>query len=176
MRLIPAFALAAALLPPGAQAALDLAGLDKAVDPCTDFYAYVNGNWLKTAVIPADRPDWGSFRILDENNLRTLHAAIDDAMKAVPRDGSGRQKVLQYYASGMDLKAIEQAGLAPLKPRMDRIAAIAGAKELPAVFAFLQAGGIEAPFSFAVQQDLRDATRYMPTLSQAGLGLPERDA
>jgi predicted metalloendopeptidase len=176
MRITRVLALSAAMLSLPAAATLDLAGIDKSVDPCTDFYAYVNGQWLKSAVIPEDRPDWGSFRILDERNLQTLKAALDDAMKAAPRDGSGRSKVLQYYASGLDMAGIEKAGLAPLKPHFDRIAAINGVGDLPAVLAALQVAGIDQPLAFSVQQDLKDATRYMPVLGQGGLGLPDRDA
>src|SRR5437667_5078392 len=101
MRLTAVFSLAALLLPTPAPATIDLAGIDRAIDPCTNLYGYVNHRWIESTPIPEDRPDWGSFRILDERNMQVLKAALDDAMKEIPRDGSGRAKVLQFYASGL---------------------------------------------------------------------------
>ncbi len=136
----------------------------------------MNHRWIESTAIPADRPDWGSFRMLDERNMQVLKAAIDAIPRQVPGDGSGRSKVLQFYASGMNTKAIESAGLTPLKAHFARIDAIAGPRDLPAVFAALQRQGIRAPVQFTVQQNLKDATRYIPVLGQAGLGLPDREA
>jgi putative endopeptidase len=176
MRFPTVIALAAALVPAIVPAAVDVAGLDTSIDPCVDFYAYANRRWIDATPIPEDRSDWGSFRMLDERNMQVLRSAVEDALKSAPHDGSGRAKVLQYYQSGMDLAAIDRAGLAPLKSPLDRIASISGPGDLPAVFAALQSQGIEAPMQFAVRQDLKDATRWLPALDQSGLGLPDRDA
>src|SRR5262249_53173107 len=105
-----------------------------------------------------------------------LKSAIDEALQKTPHDGSGRDKVLQYYKSGMDLDAIDQAGLAPLKPHLERIGAIQGPGDLPPVLAGPQSQGVNAPMQFTIVQNLKDATRYVPQLAQGGLGLPDRDA
>ncbi|MEO8926968.1 MAG: hypothetical protein ABI306_07370, partial [Caulobacteraceae bacterium] len=56
------FILAAAPAPsvtatPGA--GVDRAGMDAAVAPGDDFFAYANGTWVKTTEIPPDRARWG---------------------------------------------------------------------------------------------------------------------
>jgi putative endopeptidase len=169
-------ACAAFLHPVDGAAVLDVAGLDRSVDPCVDFYGFVNRRWVENTAIPEDRPRWGSFDQLDERNMQVLKSALDDALKRPQADGTGRAKTLRYYASGLDVRAIEEAGLAPLKGLFDRIAGIQAPRDLPALFARLQSHGIDAPLQFAVRQDLKDGSRYLPELHQAGLGLPERDA
>jgi predicted metalloendopeptidase len=169
--------MAAAAMPVASPAALDVAGIDRAIDPCTDFYAYANRRWLDATPIPESRPVWGSFTMLLERSEHVVHTALEEELqKPLPADGSGRRKVLQYYASGLDLAAIERAGLKPLAPQLARIAALDGRERLAGLLAKLAWQGIEAPLAFAVRQDLKDSKRYIPELGQAGLGLPERDA
>ena len=41
-----------------------LANMDNLVSPKTDFYNYVNGNWMKNTEIPDDQVRWGGFGVL----------------------------------------------------------------------------------------------------------------
>jgi putative endopeptidase len=175
---LPALALLAALaaVPGASRAALDVSGIDKAVDPCSDLFAYVNRRWIEATPIPDDQSSWGAFAMLRESNERALATALDEAARQPHPVGSSRWKVARYYASGMDLDAIARAGLRPLDPHFARIAAIASPADLPAAMAHLQSHGIDAPMQFTVRQDARDSSRYIPELHQSGLGLPERDA
>jgi putative endopeptidase len=157
-------------------AALDVAGLDAGIDACTDFYGHANRKWLEATQIPDDRSSWGTGAIVDRRNEQVLTAALEEALgKPLPPKGSAQRKAIEYYASGMDTAAIEKAGLAPLDPLMKRIAAVAGPAELAATLAYLHVQGVGAGFSFGVQQDAKDSTRYLADISQGGLGLPERD-
>jgi predicted metalloendopeptidase len=157
-------------------ATLDLAGIDRGLDTCTDFYAYANRRWIESTAIPDDRASWGTFAMLDERNQQLLKAALDDALRQPLPPEPGKRKVLQYYASGMDLAAIAKTGLSPLAPQLERIGAIAKPSDLPRVVAMLESQGIEAPLQFTVRQDLKDSSRYIPEIHQAGMGLADRDA
>jgi predicted metalloendopeptidase len=84
-----------------ARSALDVADLSANIGPCSDFYDYVNGNWLARTVIPADRSRWGGFEEVSDRNARQLKASLelaqhDPRLRAQP----ALRKVADFYASG----------------------------------------------------------------------------
>ncbi|HUP29147.1 MAG TPA: M13 family metallopeptidase [Usitatibacter sp.] len=159
-----------------APAALDVAGLDRNVDPCRDFYQFANRTWLESTQIPDDRARWGTFEIIAARNEQVLLKAFDEALaRPLPPAGSAERKAIQYYASGMDQAAIERAALKPLEPLFARARATNNAAELAKTLAFLHVHGVRAGFSFDVEVDRRDSTRYLAEIEQGGLGLPDRD-
>ncbi len=178
-RLLIAFALVAAPLlagEGGSRPGFDPANMDRSVKPCEDFYQFANGTWLKANPVPADRARYGSFELLADRNREVLHGILETVSKRADwKKGSLEQKVGDFYASGMDEAAIEKLGGAPLKPWLERIEAMKGAKDLAPLMgdlALVRAGG---GFGFFVGQDAKESTRYIGILSQGGLGLPDRD-
>ena len=102
---------------------IDTAQMDTSVKPGDDFFKYVNGKWLATFKIPADKASYGAFDLLNdkaEEDVRTLLAELG---KTRPAPGSVGQKVIDLYESWMDEAAIEARGIAPLKADFDAIAA-----------------------------------------------------
>jgi predicted metalloendopeptidase len=163
---------------------IDVAGMDRSVAPGDDFFAYANGAWIKSTEIPADRSTYGAGAILTELTAqRTADLIREAAAKAPP--GSEAQKVGDAFAAFMDEAGIEAKGIAPLKPALDEIAAIADVGALSRVLG----AGLRADvdvlnatnfyttklFGLWVAQDLDDPTRYAPFLLQGGLGMPDRD-
>ncbi|MDR7295748.1 putative endopeptidase [Pelomonas aquatica] len=156
--------------------ALDLSGLSKDVKPCDDFYAFVNGNWEATAELPASRARIGSFEQLRQANDELLNQALRElADKPALQTTPGLKLIAAYYASGMDEAAIEARGLTSIAPLLNRIDALQRREDLPALLALLARSGIAAPLTHAVQPDRKDTRRNVLTLTQAGLGLPDRD-
>ena len=159
-----------------ARAGLDVAGIDKSVDACTDFYRYANRSWLEATAIPADRARWGTFEIIALRNERVLKSALDEALaRPLPPAGSVERKVIQYYASGMDEAAIERTGLAPIAPLLHRARTVASPRDVLLAIASFHLHGIGAGFEFDVNPDAKDSTRYLADLVQGGLGMPDRD-
>ncbi len=153
----------------------DTANLDRSVAPCTDFYKFAMGGWLKSHPIPSDHPAWGTFNQLADHNLDELHTILDEAAAdKTAKAGTNWQKIGDFYGSCMDESAVEAAGLKPLEPELARIAAIKDRTGLQVEIARLQERGVNAAFSFGSEQDLKDSSEVIGGIGQGGLGLPER--
>ena len=162
--------------PPAKPKAIDIRNIDTSVKPCDDFYRYADGNWIKANPVPADKSRWGSFEELADRNRDTLKAILDEvSAKRTWPAGSIEQKVGDFYASGMDEAAIEKAGMTPLEPYFAIVGGVKSDADPAPVLGRLRAAGLGAGFGFAVAQDPRESTRYIGTLNQGGLGLPDRD-
>jgi predicted metalloendopeptidase len=157
-------------------AGIALEYVEPAVRAQDDFFQHLNGKWLKTVEIPADKSSWGAFYKLHDDTQPQLRAIIEKsaAVKNAPA-GSEVQLIGDFFASYMDEARLEQLGIAPLKGELANIAAIKDKAELPAVFARLGRLGVNVPFSFYIHQDAKDSTRYVADLYQGGLGMPDRD-
>jgi predicted metalloendopeptidase len=155
------------------QSGIDLAGGDAAVRPQDDLYRRVNGTWLKTVQMPADKSYIGSWEEIAETIQVQLRAIVEGA--ASRRDDADARRIADLYASFMDEAAVERAGVAPLARELAAIDAIASAADLARAFGRLDRLGVNVPVSLAIDQDARDAQRYVPILNQGGLGLPDRD-
>jgi predicted metalloendopeptidase len=164
---------------------VDLAGIDRSVKPGDDFFDYANGAWIKVNEIPADRPSWGSWGVLSELNNQRVRDLIEAAAAAKAAEGSDAQKVGDFYAGYMDEAGIEAKGLAPLKPDLDRIAAIKDKTALASYLGTTLRADVDALnatnfytdniFGVWITQALADPNRNVPYLLQGGLGMPDRD-
>jgi len=156
------------------RAGIDPKNFDLSVNPADDFDQFANGGWKKAHPIPAAYSSWNAFREVDEFNKAALHAVLESAAKA-GRPGPVEKIVGDFYASGMDEAAAEKAGLAPLRPELDRIAAIRDAATLQAAIARLHLLSVHVGFFFTSEQDPRDTKMMIAANGQGGLGLPDRD-
>jgi putative endopeptidase len=161
--------------PPADARSFDLSAIDKTADPCTDFYQYACGNWNKANPIPADQVRWArSFSLLGERNRYLLWQELDAASKD-PKTPL-QKKFGDYYAACMNTDLVEQKGLEPLKPALDRIAALNDPHKLAPLVGELAAHGEPAPlFRFGVSQDEKDSSKQIATVGQSGISLPDRD-
>src|SRR3954471_3819367 len=159
--------------PMASRSGIDLAALDKAANPCEDFYQFACGGWRAKHPIPSDRRSYSRFDELQDRNNEILKAILEDAAR--PSSGAESRKIGDYYASCMDESAIETKGTAPLKADLTRVDAIADKNAIPAVVGHLQTVGTTPFFGFGSAPDFKDATQYMLILAQGGLGLPDKD-
>ena len=175
----------AAVAPAAPVIGIDLAGIDKSVQPGDDFNGYANGGWLKTAVIPDDRSSTGIFLQVFQKAEQRNADLVKEIAASNPAAGSDERRIADYYAAFMDEAAIEQAGLKPVQAQIDEANAIADKVALAQVLG----AGLRADvdplnatnyytdrlFGLFVTQGLEDPARNTAYLLQGGLGMPNRD-
>jgi putative endopeptidase len=158
--------------PASAGSGIALQYIDPGVRAQDDFFLHLNGQWLKTVEIPADKSSWGSFAQLRDDTLPQLRAIIEGAHG---KAGTEAGKIEALYASFMDEKRLAERGIRPLAGELSRIAAVRDKRALPGLIAHLSRLGVAAPYAVYIGQDARASTTYAASISQSGLGLPDRD-
>ena len=155
---------------------IDVAAIDREVRPQDDFFRYTQGKWLKDVDIPSDRSSWSAFSIAQERVEEQVSAIIGEAAaQKTAKAGSEAQKMGDFYNSYVDEKRRNELGLAPLKGELARIKALKDKRGMSALMAHFECIGAGAPFGMGVGQDNRDSTRYIVSIAQSGLGMPNRD-
>lgn len=162
--------------PPAAIGAwgVDLAARDTSVKPGDDFFKYANGTWLANTQIPADRTRWGTFDILREKADNDARVIIEEVALAGGAPGSNQQKIADYYNSFLNQQQIDAAGLAPLQAELAQIQALRNHEETIRLIA-TPGVAVNSPIAVYVGLDDRNPNRYICNMTQAGIGLPERE-
>lgn len=158
------------------QSGIDLENMSTLASPANDFYMYVNGKWLDDVKIPADKSNYGSFTKLYDDaqeNLKTI--ILRAAAKPNVTPGSEEQKLGDFYNSFMDEKTINEKGIEPLKPLLDKINSAESQDDVALVMADLYKKGVDAPLVWYVSVDAKKSDEYGVYIHQSGLGLPDRD-
>ncbi len=156
--------------------AINTAYMDTTINPGDDFYRYVNGTWMASNPIPDDKTRYGAFDELIEKNREKLKSLINDAMndKNAPK-GSNKQKIGDFYASGMDSVKRNEEGIKELQPYFDKISQLSTKEDVIKMAAELQAYGITPFFYIYASPDEKNSSMVIANMWQAGLGLPNRD-
>jgi putative endopeptidase len=154
----------------------DPENMDTGVNPCADFFAYATGAWERRTSIPPAYSQYGVDQEVEQRTFTIVKAVLEGAAAdtSAPK-GSERQKVGDFFASGMDTARIEAEGARPLEPFLARISTIRTRRALATEIARLQEIGADAAFQLEVGPDDTNSTLNIAQLSQGGLGLPERD-
>jgi putative endopeptidase len=160
--------------------------VDKSLSPCDDFYKYSCSKWTAANPIPADQVYWSTGSNLQLWNENVLRETMEAASKGDSNRSSVDEKIGDYWAACMDESGIEAAGIKPVQPELNRIAALHSKAEIAIEIAYLHRSfpgawnqsenQTDAPFfGFTGQQDYDDASKVVAQIDQGGLSLPSRD-
>jgi len=152
---------------------LDLGAQAPSVKPGDDFYRYADGHWLDSTQIPADLTSWNAFTQLAEKAQHDLRS-IAESLPADAPEGSTERKVGDYYRAYLDTDAIERAGLAPAQPGLSAIASARSYEDLARLMGRRDLS-LRSPLRLLIMTDQKNPDRYIVTITQSGLGLPDRD-
>lgn len=153
---------------------VEIEDIDPETDPGDDFYRYVNGKWLDTFEIPDEFSSYGSFTVLFERSEERVRKIIEDAAAGDAPQGSNEQKIGDFFSAYTNVDAINAAGYAPAA---DDLAIIDAAETHDDVARILATPGMvgNTPFIGFVGVDSKRTDQYIIYLTQAGLGMPNRN-
>ncbi|CAM3348610.1 M13 family metallopeptidase [Aequorivita lipolytica] len=153
-----------------------LANMDTTVSPKADFYNYVNGNWMKNNEIPDDETSWAGFTILrkktSKDMLNILTKAKESGKYAPETD---QAKALMIYESKLDSVARDKAGITPIMPTLDKIAAMDSMEDFQKLMSE-DAVAVSQPFlGLAAFSNPSNSAMNAAYITPGSLGLPDRD-
>ena len=156
---------------------LDLTAIDRAANPCENFYQFACGTWIKNNPIPADQARWDVYGKLTNDNQLFLWGLLDQAGKTSASRTPNQQKIGDLFYSCMNEAAVEKLGAAPLADELARIAALKSLDGLPALIAgeHERLYAASSLFSFGSSQDFANSESVIAFADAGGLGLPDRD-
>jgi putative endopeptidase len=156
--------------------AFDPGSMNLSVKPGDDFYEYSEGAWIKSHPVPPDKTRYGEFEIVKDRTYDRVKGIVENAANNTSApDGSLEQKIVKFYSMGMDNATLEKQRFDPIKGELRRIDNISGASDLQTVSTQMMEYGLDPFFSMYAAPDKKNSKTMIATLSQGGLGLPDRD-
>ena len=161
---------------------LETAHTDASVRPQDDLFRFVNGQWLATAEIPADRPSSGAFTTLrDESEAacRQIVEELAEQFSCVAPEGAAevlatnRGRVGALYEAFMDEAHLEELGAEPLAEELAPVLGASSKEELAQALGEMTPVGFMGVVGADVEVDINDPERYTSWVGQSGLGLPD---
>jgi len=155
---------------------IETSDLNRSVEPCDNFYDFSNGTWRSQNPIPASMDRWSRRWRAGEENKDQLRKILTELAATPGRlAGTPAQQTGDFYAACTDVKAVDAAGITPLKPYLAQIDAIHDQASLQQVIRDLHAMGVMVPFYMGSTQNPHAPGDMIADVGAAGLGLPDRD-
>ncbi len=152
-----------------------MANIDSSFNAGHDFFSYANNGWFKNNPIPASETSNGLWRMILDTLNRDIRTICESSAGANAEKGSNKQKIGDFFYSGMDSIAIEKAGISPLSAELKAIDDLKDIKSLMKMTAHQHSIGVSSMYSFYINADDKISSKNAIFFWQGGLGLPERD-
>jgi len=157
--------------------------VDASIKPGDDFFAYANGGWLKTAVIPPGKDRWTVRDDINDLTRRQVAAILEDARTSRP--GSLGRKVADFRLALLNESAIGKNGIAAIAPLLARIESVADTRALARLLGSTMRADVDplnmgiytsaSLLGLSVEHSIHGEQSYTAFLLQGGLGLGDRD-
>lgn len=155
---------------------IDQSLMDKSVRPNDNFFNFVNGTWVKNTEIPADRTRWGSFDELRQKTDTDALAILNEASQnPAYKSNTDQGKAINLYKTIMDTVTRNKAGIAPLKPYLEKINKVKTVSDLQKLMIEMSSKGGIGFFGVGVGTDAKNSNRNVVNVGPGSLGLPDRD-
>ena len=132
---------------------VDVTALDKTADPCVDVYQFACGGWIAASAIPPDRARWSRTSDLEDHAQAALRDILDDAARGAD---PATRRLGDFYAARLDDVGADRAGLAALKPVLDKVLGVRDAASWQVAFGELEKLGVPVVWSIDVAPDAKD--------------------
>ncbi|MGA9187621.1 MAG: M13 family metallopeptidase [Methanosarcina sp.] len=160
----------------GHEKAFDPGSMNLSVKPGDEFYEYVDGAWIKSHQVPADKSRYGEFEIVEDRNYDSVKTILENAVNNTSAsDRSLEQKIGEFYRLGMDNTTLEEQRLDSIKDELKMIDDISSTSDIQTVSTQMMNDGMNPFFSMYAAPDKKNSKIMITTLTQGGLGLPDRD-
>jgi putative endopeptidase len=155
--------------------AFDTTQIDRSVLPCNNFYRHANGNWIDKNPVPTTESRWSCFNVLTKENEAKLQTILEEVIKGKHKKGTTHQLISDFYKSALDSAEREKTGLAPLQTILKKIVSAGSKSDLVNLYPQLLQMGVRIPLSVYISRDRKNSEQYITSISQSGIGLPNRD-
>lgn len=156
--------------------AFDPGSMNLSIKPGNDFYEYAEGTWIKSHPVPANKSRYGEFEIVKDRTYDRIKKIVEGiANNTSAPEGSPEQKIGEFYRMGMDNSTLEKQRLDPIKDELKLIDNVSNTADIQAVSTQMMDYGMDPFFSMYAAPDKKNSKVMLATLTQGGLGLPDRD-
>jgi len=139
-----------------------------------DFFDYANGKWFKSNPIAASEQSSGIWQLIQDTINSQILKICKTSAGNIAEKGSNKQKIGDFYFSGMDSINLNKNGISAIQKYLDHIEAVKNVNELISNAAFIHRGAASPMFGFGVGQDSKISSKNAVTIWQGGLSLPDR--
>ena len=151
-----------------------VAHIDSTVQPGNDFFQYANGNWFKANPIAASEQSAGIWQVIQDTINSQILKICKSSAQTQAEAGSNKQKIGDFYFSGMDSITLNKNGIGAIQKYLDQIDQIKDLNQLATSAAFIHKSAASPLFAFGVWQDSKISSKNAVNIWQGGLSLPDR--
>lgn len=149
--------------------------IDTSVKPGDDFFLYANGKWFKENPIPPSEQSNGLWQLIQDTiNAQVRNICESSSSMENAEKGSNKQKIGDFFFTGLDSVALNKKGIEDLKNDFEMIDGIKDLKGVVNAAAYIHTVSGSPLFGFFVGQDDKISSKNAIFIAQGGLSLPDR--